>query len=502
MMVAAGSAAVVTRNGLYAFGALAVAGALAVGLRSWRASLYGLMLYLPLSGILTLSLYPRTGPGTLAKDVLFLVPAYLGFLIAMRSGRRRISFSRAPATALGLIGVLAVVQILNPKLPATLVGLIGLKLYVFYLPLLWLGYHLIRDERDLWRTFAIISLGAIVPCTIGIAESALIVSNQADTVYQFYGAAAGAATQNFQSFTVGSTTLSRVPSTFTYWVQYWMYTALAVAAAYGWLRGSLRGSPHAWIGAICLGLAAVGGMTSGSRGAFLFIPLLLIMIAVLDDFQFTRAVGVTGAVIASAAAAVTVLGVGMGPLYELVSDQAVFVSRFFVDSVRAVGDFGLIGIGTGVDSIAARYAFDAGEEAEVVYAVLGGLWYESWWIKFCLELGLAGLICLLVALYRLIAPALAAHRRMRHARFRSASAVMLGLVLWNLVYSFKTQYIDTEPMNIYFWLFLGMLAALPELDRRDGGLMAVARVGDADAPRLASRNVTITQRPRRRSPVA
>ena len=35
-----------------------------------------------------------------------------------------------------------------------------------------------------------------------------------------------------------------------------------------------------------------------------------------------------------------------------------------------------------------------------------------------------------------------------------------------LVYSLKAQYFDLDPINIYFWLFAGILMGLPRLERR------------------------------------
>jgi hypothetical protein len=32
----------------------------------------------------------------------------------------------------------------------------------------------------------------------------------------------------------------------------------------------------------------------------------------------------------------------------------------------------------------------------------------------------------------------------------------------------KAQYLDMDPMNVYFWLLLGLLFKLPTLDREEG----------------------------------
>jgi hypothetical protein len=41
-------------------------------------------------------------------------------------------------------------------------------------------------------------------------------------------------------------------------------------------------------------------------------------------------------------------------------------------------------------------------------------------------------------------------------------------VIWNVVFNVKAQYLDMDPMNVYFWLLLGLLFKLPTLDREEG----------------------------------
>ena len=51
------------------------------------------------------------------------------------------------------------------------------------------------------------------------------------------------------------------------------------------------------------------------------------------------------------------------------------------------------------------------------------------------------------------------------------------LRLWSIVYIAKSQYIDLDPLNVYFWLFVGLLFRVPTL-------AACEPVGEADeAPR-------------------
>ena len=46
-------------------------------------------------------------------------------------------------------------------------------------------------------------------------------------------------------------------------------------------------------------------------------------------------------------------------------------------------------------------------------------------------------------------------------------AMILGRMIWGVVYTVKAQYLDFDPLNLYFWLFTGILFKLAVLDRED-----------------------------------
>src|SRR2546426_10481620 len=82
---AAVSSAVALGRGDLVVGAFIAATALVVGLYNWRWSVYGVLAYLPFSGIPILFGLPNAALAALLKDLLFIVPAYVGYIL----GRRR-----------------------------------------------------------------------------------------------------------------------------------------------------------------------------------------------------------------------------------------------------------------------------------------------------------------------------------------------------------------------------------------------------------------------------
>jgi hypothetical protein len=459
---------------LLAAGALAFAAALAVGVRNWRWSLYALLAYIPVSGILITAAYgerAERAAAVLAKDYLFVVPAYVGFAVWALPRRRALGApgGRLLLALLGGLAVLAVAQAFNPSLPNYLVGAIGLKIWVFYLPLFVLGYHLVRTRGELRFLLGLMSVTALIPAIIGLVEAGLVYSGHEDVVYRVYGDAAGAVTQGYVGFALPSgAVLKRIPSTFSSFYQYYTFLGSMLAVSYAWSRWQAeRGGRVAFaIAAWLLVLAA--SFLVGVRTSFFLIPVLLVLIVLLDR-GFARRPNVRTSV-AAAATAVVLLGV-TGALATGVYEHAAEAARqefgdVIVDSPRDAVAVTWVGRGAGIDSTASRYAFGSDEEfVHATYPLIGGRTHESWYVKTYVELGALGLALVVVLLGVLVVRLLKLHVRLRRPELQATSAAFLALLLWVLIYGFKAPYVDLDPLNVYFWLFAGLLFRLPSLDR-------------------------------------
>ena len=80
-----------------------------------------------------------------------------------------------------------------------------------------------------------------------------------------------------------------------------------------------------------------------------------------------------------------------------------------------------------------------------------------------LELGLPGLAGAAALMGWLLVGGYRSHRRIADPGLRQVSAALLAFVLWTLVYLTKGAEIDLDPINVYFWLFAGILLRLPLL---------------------------------------
>jgi O-antigen ligase len=450
-------------RGSAAVALLAAAVGLAVGLTSWRWSIWGLLVFMPFSGILIFATYPSTAPAVLAKDVLFVLPAYAGFFAATVTRRQPVRVPGAPTALLLLFALLVLLQVLNPALPSILVGLIGAKVWLLYMPLLYVGYQLVATRTDLQRLLAVMSLAAIVPAAIGLCQALLAASGRSDLAYAVYGDAAAAVTQDFARFDlVGGGSLTRSPSTFSFVSQYYAFLIAMIAVSYAWWRSTSR-PPERRLAGLAFGLIVLSALLSGSRSAFLFVPLMLATIGLLERYRRASArLQLAAMVLVGVVATAAVLGTRTLDLLGYAwSVGLVHLDSVVVEGMSRALELTSLGFGSGANTNASRYAY-----AEPgLFQGIDGTWFESWYVKAHLELGVVGLALVLALLVSILLRALAAHRRLADPGLMSISAGLVAFVAWVAVYSSKAQPLDLDPVNVYFWLLVGVILRLPALDR-------------------------------------
>jgi hypothetical protein len=139
-------------------------------LRNWRTGFYLFLVWLLFEDLVRKYL----GNGTIlffGKDVLVGF-VYVSFFVALRRHTEK-AFRPRFLFPLVLFVWLATAQIFNPHSPSILYGLLGFKLYFYYVPLLFVGYALVRDEEDLRKFLVTNALLAGVISLLGIIQAIL-----------------------------------------------------------------------------------------------------------------------------------------------------------------------------------------------------------------------------------------------------------------------------------------------------------------------------------------
>jgi hypothetical protein len=158
-------------NGL-AFVALAFIGCAFVVamLNDWRNGLYFFLAWLLFEDLArkylgnNMAIY-------FAKDFMVAI-VYLSFFLAYR--RKEVSSFRPPFLVPVLLFVwFGVMQVFNPASTNLMYGVLGMKLFFYYIPLLFVGYSLLNSETELRRFFFVNLILASVIVSLGIAQSIL-----------------------------------------------------------------------------------------------------------------------------------------------------------------------------------------------------------------------------------------------------------------------------------------------------------------------------------------
>jgi hypothetical protein len=103
------------------------------------------------------------------KDVL-LGLVYVSLYMEIRRGREK-SFRPPFLFSLSLFVWLGVLQVFNQNSPHILYGLLGFKVYFYYVPLLFVGYALMRTDEDLRKFLVVNAVLAGVIGSLGIIQA-------------------------------------------------------------------------------------------------------------------------------------------------------------------------------------------------------------------------------------------------------------------------------------------------------------------------------------------
>jgi hypothetical protein len=251
-----------TRNLLFL--AIAVAGCAAsiAILNNWRRGFYMFFVWMMFEDLAR----KYTGNNLFlffGKDIL-LALIYISYFAAVRKGREKI-FRPPFLIFLSVFFWLCVLQIFNQNSPSILYGLLGIKMYFYYVPLMFIGYSLIRDEESLRKFLVLNALLAIVVSAVGLMQSVMGNSflNPASLAPDLVELG------NLHKVTASGEIFNLPDSVFVSSGRYTAYLSIAfpiTMGAAGFLLLSTKKSRKLMF--VTIGVLGVAALMSGSRGSF------------------------------------------------------------------------------------------------------------------------------------------------------------------------------------------------------------------------------------------
>ena len=461
---------------LAAMGLAACAVAVAI-LRNWRSGFYLFLVWLLFEDL------PRKylGNGTalfFGKDILVGI-VYISFFVALRKRKEKL-FRPLFLLPLFLFAWLAAAQIFNPNSPSILYGLMGFKLYFYYVPLMFLGYALIRHEEDLRKFLVVNALLAAVISSLGIAQAILGNSflNPANLAPELQGLG-----DLYKQTPLTHQMLSLPDSVFVSAGRYGLFLSLMMIlmiGAAGYVTLSTRRSRTI----IFVGIAVVGGavLFSGSRSTVMYSMGSALVLAAAFLWGGAWRQRQAHRSLRAVRRSLIMASLGLAAVILIFPNQAAPRIAYYAEtllpnsSASEVGDrtwnypIGnlfqtfdepnwVFGNGTGVCSLSAQYV------AKFIGQRPPDIGVEEGYGTMILEMGILAPFLWIMWTAALLYYSWKVVKRLRGTRFFPiAFAIILYafLLLYLFTYVGLVAY-QNYVSNAYLWLLLGILFRLPDI---------------------------------------
>ena len=464
---------------LSALGGLGCAAIVAV-LRNWRFGFGLFNVWLLFEDFVRK--YMGNGPALFfGKDVLALL-IYTALLFSIARGKEK-RFHPPPLLwfPLSIFMWLAAFEIFNPNSPSILYGLLGFKLNFFYVPMIFVGYALVRNREDL-RKFL-----------VGNAALAIFISGAG-----ILQAIAGNGYLNPQNPTpdlvdtvnlekvapISGQVLSLPNSVFVSPGRFSLYLTLAAIlfiGGAGYLLLSTTKASRKLIFA-AIGMIATATLFSGSRTALIFVGATAVVMSVgllwgapwrsRMVHRILKVIGWSASIAAiGLSLAVMLYPVEVGSRVAFYAETLSPFSTASALKYRAVtypienlatafdDPNWLLGNGLGTASLGLQYV------ARLLHSDFAGKWTESGWGELILEMGILGPLLWVVWSLTLLWCCWRVARRMRQtAMFPLAFAIVWFAFILLVPMTFGgTSAYQNYVNNAFLWLLVGILFRLPEI---------------------------------------
>ena len=463
-------------------GAVGVAG---MTLSDWRSGVYVFLVWL-LCEDLARKYLGNEMYMYFAKDMVIAI-TYAAFLMGRGRGDDTERFRVPFKYPLGLFFLLGLAQFFNPGSPSFWYGLLGLKLYFYYMPLMFVGYALIRAERDLHRLLvACLGLAGVVSL-VGILQAIVGL----DFLNPHSGKDIESLGHLVRTTPSSGLAVSRPPSVFVSDGRFFDYLLLTFilgvgTAGYLLLR---RASGARKVVFPAVALVAVAIVVSGSRGAFAYAAGsgLVLCAGMLwgapakwgEGYRLVKAIRRSFIYVALALSlAVMLFPDVVGARWAFYRETLSPDSPDYEASIRAwdypLGELltafsdpdWLTGHGIGTASLGTQYV------SRIMEVRPAGGWVENGYGNLIAELGILGPVLWLVWASSLM---FAAFKVILRLKGTWAFPVAFSIFWFAFYLLFPRMWMGMQSyedfiLNAYFWLLVGILFRLPALveDREQG----------------------------------
>lgn len=423
----------------------------------WKKLAILFLLLIPLYGFIINTIRPFTNLAPLFYDLIFLMPLYL--LILIKNNSRIPILPQELKTTIFLFIIILFVQAINPYNPLPLIArLIGLKVWLFYLPFIFIGYHCFNNTYDLLKFCKIFSVIAIFPCLISILQYTFSILLGHEVVMNFFYTPdiAAASTQNYARFNLTSSlTILRMPSTFTFPTQFGNYLLCVLIPIIVSIYSSSNFKQKNFYKLI-LFLIILASMASGLRGMYFYVPLFFILFyAQRKNFIVFLLILFLSFII------LYNISSNFSFLFKYILDLSLTYLLFFFEGFKVNNFIDIFGHGVGTSTGAVRYVVDQG-------LIQAGELNESYYSKIFYELGIIGLFILCffyIHAYRVFNNCSKKNKETDNMLILAQSSKAFFITI--IIAGTKGYYFNLFPIDFFFYFVLGIIIKLNKINKDD-----------------------------------
>lgn len=443
---------------------------IALAIRFPQIAFYGFIFYIPFSGTVIYAL----GGGLalqLSKDAIFF-PALFAVILFCIKHKRSIIVPPALKIPLVLYGTFLAAVFLfvngSQQLSAVdeiplLIGVVGLRSLVGYLLLTTCVYHLIQSKQELDFLLRSQVVLILISCGLAFLQYLMLKTGRCPGTVGTGGDLFKASLE--ARCLVGGSLLYapeqgqiRLPGTF---VAPWQWGWFLISSAFFAFGTAFSDRALLWriLGVVSIASVFITAFLSGQRIALALVPfaiaLLLILTGQILNLKRFIPVVIGLSLILSFAAThnpelVTNRIESFQARWEAAPPQ-IFIANQFAWALEQ--QQGLLGRGLGRATNAARIF---GETVLV----------ETYHAKVVYEIGIIGLFLMLLVYTVLVLVTFKAYRSTKEPQLREYGASMFTFVLFISYFPYYYP-LDVDPVNVYYWLAIGIALKLPEIDRQE-----------------------------------
>ena len=355
-------------------------------------------------------------------------------------------------------------------------GILGLKVLMGYVPLIFCTYYMVNNKKDVLRLGRVHLILAIICTLLGIYQYYLLDSGACPGTRNEVGDALFKASVDAKCFVGGAVGFTpaqnfiRLPGTFSSpWHWAWFLianSAITFTVAFGdtslwWRMGGLIG----------MVLVFVNAVISGQRIALALVPVVTVILFIL-----TGQMANLKRFIPILLGLVLILGIVISTNPQIIQERLdSLTSRAEASPPHAfieeqfhwafAEQRGPLGRGLGKATNSTRVF---GRTALV----------ETFHPKLIYEMGLLGCLAFFAFTTNIVWETFRIRRTLKTPTVRNYAS---SLWVFVFIISFNTYWypLDTDPVAVYYWLFVGLLFKLPEIDKQEQEQLKAAKIEEA-----------------------